>query len=286
MILGLDAWLTRWRRELALGGCLVVAAGILVVSELGHRSLTRRYESAMQSIATSVRLNTLSARLADAETGQRSFLLTAKREYLEPYEDAVPQIRKLLDELRPHYALHPDADAEKVYATLIAAIGAKLGEIDLTLELTEHTRIDRALEIVESGVGQRTMEEIRFLLEDLSRREDNSARTIAQGWHASLALSRLGIALVAALNVMLVVALFFGLKRDWRVANERQDMLNRRVRERTHQLDSLASRLQEVAEAERSALARELHDELGALLTASKMDIAWIRGRLGEEHAA
>ncbi|MPZ44436.1 MAG: histidine kinase [Betaproteobacteria bacterium] len=282
----MDAWLTRWRRELALGGCLVVAAGILVVSELGHRSITHRYQSAMQSIATSVRLNTLSARLADAETGQRSFLLTAKREYLEPYEDAVPQIRKLLDELRPHYALHPDADAEKVYATLIAAIGAKLGEIDLTLDLTEHARIDRALEIVQSGVGQRTMDEIRFLLEDLSRREDNSARTIAEGWHASLALSRLGIALVAALNVVLVVALFFGLKRDWRVSNERQDLLNRHVRERTRQLDSLASRLQEAAEAERSALARELHDELGALLTASKMDIAWIRGRLGEEHAA
>ena len=85
MILGLDAWLQRWRREIALGGCLAVAAGILVVSELGHRELTQRYESAMQSIATSVRLNTLSARLADAETGQRSFLLTAKREYLRPY---------------------------------------------------------------------------------------------------------------------------------------------------------------------------------------------------------
>jgi signal transduction histidine kinase len=284
VISGLDAWLTRWRRELALGGCLAVAAGILVVSELGHRNLTRRYESAVQSIATSVRLNMLSARLADAETGQRSFLLTAKREYLEPYEEAVPQIRKLLDELRPHYALHPDADAQKVYATLLAAIGAKLGEIDLTLDLTEHARIDRALEIVDTGVGQRTMEEIRFLLEDLARREDNSARTIAQGWRASLALSRLGIALVAALNVVLVVALFFGLKRDWRVANERQDRLNRRVRERTRQLDSLASRLQEAAEAERSALARELHDELGALLTASKMDIAWVRERLGEEY--
>jgi signal transduction histidine kinase len=106
------------------------------------------------------------------------------------------------------------------------------------------------------------------------------------GWRASLALSRLGIALVAALNVVLLVALFFGMKRDWRVANERHDMLNRRVREHTRQLDSLASRLQEAAEAERSALARELHDELGAILTASKMDVAWVRGRLGEDHAA
>src|SRR5690606_25973960 len=95
-----------------------------------------------------------------------------------------------------------------------------------------------------------------------------------------------GIALVAALNVVLVVALFFGMKRDWRVAHERQDLLDQRVRERTRQLDSLASRLQEAAEAERAALARELHDELGGLLTASKMDIAWVRGRLGPDDAA
>ena len=240
----------------------------------------------MESIATSARLNTLSARLADAETGQRSYLLTAKREYLQPYKDAVPEIRRVLDQLRPHYASHPDADADKVFGTLIAAVGAKLGEIELTLELTERARADRALEILESGIGQRTMYEIRFLLEDLSRREDTSARSIALGWRASLALSRLGIALVAALNIVLVMALFFGMKRDWRVANERQNMLNRRVHEHSRQLDSLASRLQEAAEAERSALARELHDELGAILTASKMDIAWVHGRLGEEHAA
>ena len=286
MILRLDCWLQRWRREIALGACLAVSAGILLVSELGHRELTHRYESAMQSIATSARLHTLSARLADAETGQRSFLLTARREYLEPYKEALPEIRKLLNELRPHYAAHADEDADKVFSTLIAAVGAKLGEIELTLDLAESARTGRALQIVESGVGRRTMDEIRFLLEDLSQREDDSARHIALGWQASLALSRLGIALVAALNVVLVVALFFGMKRDWRVASERQDLLDRRVRERTRQLDSLASRLQEAAEAERSALARELHDELGALLTASKMDIAWVRSRLDEEHEA
>ena len=66
MILGLDPWLQRWRREVALGGCLAVAAGILLVSELGHRELTRRYQSAMESIATTARLNTLSARLGHA----------------------------------------------------------------------------------------------------------------------------------------------------------------------------------------------------------------------------
>ncbi len=42
-------------------------------------------------------------------------------------------------------------------------------------------------------------------------------------------------------------------------------------------LRKLAARLQEVREEERTALARELHDELGQILTAAQMDLGWIR---------
>ncbi|MFM1991172.1 MAG: hypothetical protein RJA99_4129 [Pseudomonadota bacterium] len=38
----------------------------------------------------------------------------------------------------------------------------------------------------------------------------------------------------------------------------------------------LAAWLQRTREAERAALARELHDELGAILTAARLDVAWI----------
>jgi len=39
---------------------------------------------------------------------------------------------------------------------------------------------------------------------------------------------------------------------------------------------ALAMRLQQAREAERAALARELHDELGAILTAARLDVAWL----------
>lgn len=39
----------------------------------------------------------------------------------------------------------------------------------------------------------------------------------------------------------------------------------------------LASHLQEVREEERTAIAREIHDELGQLLTALKMEVSWLR---------
>jgi protein-histidine pros-kinase len=49
---------------------------------------------------------------------------------------------------------------------------------------------------------------------------------------------------------------------------------------RTRELSELATHLQELAEKERSDLARKLHDELGGLLTAAKMDLSWLQSRL------
>jgi len=42
------------------------------------------------------------------------------------------------------------------------------------------------------------------------------------------------------------------------------------------ELARLAAHLQRTREQERAALARELHDELGAILTAARLDLAWL----------
>ena len=48
-------------------------------------------------------------------------------------------------------------------------------------------------------------------------------------------------------------------------------------------LASLSNFLQMQAEREKAALARELHDSLGGLLTPAKMDLAWLEARLGND---
>jgi signal transduction histidine kinase len=45
-------------------------------------------------------------------------------------------------------------------------------------------------------------------------------------------------------------------------------------------LESLVTHLQELSEKEKSELARNLHDELGGLLTAAKMDLSWLQSRM------
>jgi PAS domain S-box-containing protein len=49
------------------------------------------------------------------------------------------------------------------------------------------------------------------------------------------------------------------------------------------QLRELSSHIQDVREQERIAIAREVHDDLGSLLTATKLDIAWLIGRLKDQ---
>jgi signal transduction histidine kinase len=56
------------------------------------------------------------------------------------------------------------------------------------------------------------------------------------------------------------------------------------VRERLREsgvIESLSTFLQSSGELERASLARELHDHLGGILTPAKMDVAWLRSRLG-----
>jgi signal transduction histidine kinase len=56
----------------------------------------------------------------------------------------------------------------------------------------------------------------------------------------------------------------------------------RLIEVRTRELSELSTHLQNFAEKEKSELAKRLHDELGGLLTAAKMDLSWLQSRVTE----
>jgi two-component system sensor histidine kinase UhpB len=70
----------------------------------------------------------------------------------------------------------------------------------------------------------------------------------------------------------LLLLLFRDIARRRQTENE--------LRDSREQLRALAARLQAVREEERTRVAREIHDELGQMLTAIKMDLRWIENGL------
>jgi signal transduction histidine kinase len=63
---------------------------------------------------------------------------------------------------------------------------------------------------------------------------------------------------------------------------QKQKMAEREIKNKKEQLRQLADRLQNIREEERTLLAREVHEELGQQLIVLKMDISWIRDKLGK----
>jgi len=81
-------------------------------------------------------------------------------------------------------------------------------------------------------------------------------------------------------------------KRAAQALQKAKDELELRVAERTRELSAALVQLRElsaysesVREEERTRIAREVHDELGSLLVALKMDVNWLDKRLGEQQA-
>jgi PAS domain S-box-containing protein len=70
--------------------------------------------------------------------------------------------------------------------------------------------------------------------------------------------------------------------RDITVRKQAEDALRQSQRE----LRELSARVLEAREEEKAHIARELHDELGQLLTALKMDLGWLRERLPDAELA
>jgi signal transduction histidine kinase len=273
---------------LLLAGGILLTLAVLVASETGNIRLRESYNDVIRSQRVQTQLAALNGELVNAEAGQRGFLLTGKDSYLEPYYQALPRINELMARLRADYAT--DAEGLKLFGETSRQISSKLNEMALTL-LYGKRDLMVALDLVRTDYGKQTMDNARRGLDQLQAREAKTVSHRLESAEHDVQLSRYGIGLLTAINIVLLVTVGLGHARRLTLseaarsqAEEEGARLDRKVRARTRQLSALAGHLQRVTEDEKTRLARELHDELGAILTAIKLDLHWVRRRVQESH--
>jgi PAS domain S-box-containing protein len=139
---------------------------------------------------------------ADAETGQRGFLLTGENRYLQPYNRALQQLPNDLATLRG--PLSESLRGTQNYDELNTLANRKLNELSQTIEVRRTQGAHAALAIVLTDEGKRTMDSIRALCVRIERDENaNHARASADGQAAA------GIALLITVAGSLVLLFFF-----------------------------------------------------------------------------
>ena len=264
----------------------LAALAMFLISESSYQQATTTFDAlGTQGLARS-NVQTLWRSLTDAETGQRGYLLTGRKEYLQPYYQAQSRVGDTLAWLDGYYDPIP-AEAEQM-KRLEAAARAKLSELEESIKLYDAGKTQAWQELLLSNIGQEQMETVRKLSEQMIDVESSKVVVARQSLTQTLMLNRIGVTAMTGLSLL---ALFMYLRQTTALVRQREqqrnvvqgerDQFEREVLMRTRQLTELARHLQTVREDERHRLARELHDELGALLTAAKLDVARLKSRLG-----
>jgi signal transduction histidine kinase len=273
---------TAWTLPLAALAAVVIFA----INETAYDRSTSALASLGDRGTARTRIQVLWRSLVDAETGQRGYLLTGRPEYLEPYTQAIVEVRDTLGALTAYYA--GDVEAAPLMAEVSERSAEKLSELATTLKLHDQGRNEAWRELMLTDIGRERMESVRALSERLLKLETERVAVERKDVFDTLRIGRIGVDTMTALGLL---ALFLFLRKTLALdAVQRQhaaalqaerDQLEVEVMRRTADLTDLARHLQTAREDERSRLARELHDELGALLTAAKLDAARLKRGIG-----
>jgi signal transduction histidine kinase len=276
------------KMAISLALALLAACVLIGINETGYN----RSSAALDDIAEASRsrgaLNRLLQQVLDAETGSRGYLLTGDPRYLEPYSAAVAELGQNMDALRTAYP--PEAPEFATLTQLTRNVQRKLAEMELSVRMRKQGNEDAWKFVLMTDVGKEHMDAIREQATRLINAATAKMEVSQVQVRRSLLLARIGIAAVAMAGLLAfylylrqTTALKLAGERQQEVLQKERDLLERQVRDRTATLAELATHLQQVREQERGHLARELHDELGALLTAAKLDVARMKSRLGAD---
>jgi signal transduction histidine kinase len=269
-----------WKVYIPLVTGVVVSLAILAFAEFGFARLGEAQRRMAAALEAETLVNEILTAVVDAETAQRGFLLTGRDEYLEPYRSALPRIEERYKRLRELVVFHADLGTLEHSGRLNALIGKKLAEIDATLELYRKSGPDAALDLLRTDLGRRSMDAVRAEARAMSAKLRSQLGAGTDRWHEDVRVARLGMQLMTAFTVALLLVVLVLARREFRhreerrlFAVERQQKLEALVDERTAELSELSTHLQGVREEEKAKLARDIHDELGGILVAAKMDV-------------
>lgn len=268
------------RRPVVFLLAMVVAVFMVFISEVSYWNSVRNLNLLTATGAARTDIQSLRQSILAAQTAQRSYLLTQRREHLLPYNKALTNLETTFSFLQDRYS--NDAVATGVLAQLHSVTGLLLTQLAQTIRLHDAGR-----RIALEDTDDAQMETIRTLSDQLLDLESARGAASQDDVYRTLMLSRVGVALLSAIALLALVMYLrqsFALVRQQQVvqhiAQDERDRLEIEVRQRTAQLTELTHHLQTAREDERHRLARNLHDDLGALLTSAKLDAARIRSRL------
>ena len=173
-------------------------------------------EAPMVALSASKEVETMTDKLLmsslDAETGQRGYLLTGNKAYLEPYNNALVINKQDISSLR--YMLASNPEALIIIDRLEKSFNDKLKELAITISLRQTQGFQAALKIVQTNEGKAYEDDIRLQTAKLNELEhlsyEKAHAITARNSHFASSI----VSVTSFLNVALLVIVFYILSQD------------------------------------------------------------------------
>ena len=274
-------------RQMLVAALLLAAViGLFVAAQSGQHRLEEASRHVQVAAQRNDALGELWQLVRQAESSERGYILLDKPEYLVPYQEAAGNLPQALQRLAQAYAdapapLRADSDEIRRLSEL------KFEEMRATLEANRTRGTSAALELIRTEAGLRTMGQLDDHVREIRTRGTRALLDSTGTWQTNrwvnLATTSTALVASAALLLLLIRLGVRHLRSKELEAAERERRraeLEALVARRTEELSELSTHLQSLAEREKAALSRELHDELGGLLVAARMDVSWVEERV------
>jgi signal transduction histidine kinase len=215
----------------------------------------------------------------EAESAQRGYLVAGEQKYLPPLETGLAEARERLAQLTERYRRLDPAQLS-VLESISADLDVKAKEMRSSVSLAREGRGQEAVDLVKTDLGLYQMFAISEALDSLRAQERQKVFDGLDEWNRATRVNTFINTgnLMFTIGILLLLGLL--VTRDLRRRSGYTRDLAMQIEARTAELRDLSRHMSRVAETEKHLLARELHDELGGLLVAMRMDIAQIRKRL------
>lgn len=273
------------RRPIALPLPLLAALAMMFISEGSYWRSVGSLNDMGTMGAARARIQGLRQSLLDADAAEHGYRATGNAWYRRAHEQAIEDIGDAFVFLDHYYASQPRP--RELLDRLHEGTRGTLEELTSAIRQHDAGEAGAGRILTPGDTGVARMDAVQVLGAELLAFEAHNVSGSRDDLYHALKLGRIG---VAALSIVSLVALFMYLRQSQALELQRLEQqtllraergrLEREVIHRTAQLTQLANHLQTAREDERARLARDLHDELGALLTSAKLDAARIRSRL------
>lgn len=220
--------MVKTKRNLLIGfsTSLILLTASSISSYISISNLIVNNEWVAHTKAVTINLERIISSLKDAETGQRGYLLTREKEFLEPYYPAKEHTLAALDSVADLTIDNEEQQSE--LPELKKQIGLRYSYLQQLIELRQTGVVITSQMML---IGKYSMDKVRATVARMKERENKLLQERTTALRKSVRITSVFLVIAALLSIVITIVYYWRIRKDYRRQVLLEEALQHKERE-------------------------------------------------------